>query len=84
MLAVVIAGGVAWYRYPAWWQRFVEPVVGSWQRLTGTGKVRVYRWYSRDGTVQLSTRPPGDGVDYEIIEVDPDANLLPGGGTVDR
>ena len=84
MLVLAIAGGVVWYWHPAWWQRLVEPVVESWQWLTGTDRIRVYRWRSRDGTVQLSTRPPGEGVDFEIIEVDPDANVLPGGPTADR
>lgn len=38
----------------------------------------VYRWRDADGVVQYSNRPPPDGVDARIMEVDPDTNLAGG------
>jgi hypothetical protein len=39
--------------------------------------VRAYKWRDSAGTWQYSSEPPPAGTDYEVVEVDPDANLMP-------
>jgi hypothetical protein len=38
--------------------------------------VVVYRWQGADGSAQFSNEPPAPGVAYEVVEVNPDANLI--------
>ncbi len=41
--------------------------------------IRFYRWMDADGVPQHTAEPPPPGTPYDIIDVDPDANLMPGG-----
>ncbi len=46
--------------------------------------VKLYRWQDATGNIQFSNTPPAEGVTYEQVEVNPDANLiqaLPAGNT---
>ncbi|MCW8918509.1 MAG: DUF4124 domain-containing protein [Gammaproteobacteria bacterium] len=38
--------------------------------------VTIYRWQDEEGTVQFSNETPAKGVAYEVVEVNPDANLI--------
>jgi hypothetical protein len=38
--------------------------------------VAIYRWQGADGSAQFSNEPPAPGVAYEVVEVNPDANLI--------
>lgn len=38
--------------------------------------VTLYRWQGSDGAMAFSSEPPPPGVAYEVVAVDPDANLL--------
>lgn len=38
--------------------------------------LELYRWDNGDGTPQFSNEPPPPGVDYEVVQVNPDANLI--------
>ena len=38
--------------------------------------VKLYRWQGEDGSTQFSNEPPAGAVAYEIVEVNPDANLI--------
>jgi hypothetical protein len=40
--------------------------------------VKLYRWQTPDGSMQFSNEPPPSGVRYEVVEVNPDANLIQG------
>ena len=52
--------------------------------LPGTGEtardanqpVTLYRWQGADGSPQFGSEPPAKGVKYEVVEVNPDANLI--------
>jgi hypothetical protein len=62
--------------------RSAEALLHRLHRVYGTPlpapeRVQAYRWRDADGAWQLSDHPPPAGVDYELIEVDPDANLMP-------
>ncbi len=39
--------------------------------------VVVYKWQDAEGGWQFGSKPP-QGVNYEVVELDPNANLLPG------
>lgn len=50
---------------------------GSGEGASGSGQpVTFYRWQQADGRVQFSSEAPDAGVSYEVIEVDPDTNLI--------
>lgn len=38
--------------------------------------VTLYRWQGADGSTQFGSEPPANGVKYEEVEVNPDANLI--------
>ena len=38
--------------------------------------VTLYRWQSDDGGIQFSNELPPQGVSYEVVEVNPDANIV--------
>ena len=38
--------------------------------------VTLYRWKDSDGVIQFGNEPPGGGIAFETVEVNPDANLL--------
>lgn len=38
--------------------------------------VKLYRWQGVDGSTQFSNEPPAQGVAYEVVEVNPDTNLI--------
>lgn len=52
--------------------------------LPGTGEgsresnqpVTLYRWQGADGSTQFGSEPPAEGSNYEVVEVNPDANLI--------
>lgn len=46
--------------------------------VTGSGQVRQsYKWRGAEGEWVYSTEPPPPGVDYQVVETDPTANVLP-------
>jgi hypothetical protein len=50
---------------------------GDGEAAGGSGQpVIFYRWQGSDGRAQYSSEPPASGVAYEVIEVDPDTNLI--------
>lgn len=38
--------------------------------------VKLYRWQGPDGSMQFSNQLPPEGVSYEVVEVNPDANMI--------
>ena len=49
------------------------------QLRTPSGKVVVYRWQDEQGNWHFDSQPPRDRP-YERLFIDPDVNLMPGGG----
>lgn len=41
-------------------------------------EVTVYRWRDTEGNWHFSNEPPAEGIDYQVLEVNPDTNLIPG------
>jgi hypothetical protein len=39
-------------------------------------KQRFYKWEDEDGVRHFSSEPPGDNLRYEIVEVDPNINVV--------
>lgn len=46
----------------------------------GGAPARVYKWRDAAGQWHYDQRPPPAGTPYEVVEADPDANLLPAPG----
>ena len=38
--------------------------------------VTLYRWQGPDGSTQFGSEPPAEGINYEVVAVNPDANLI--------
>ncbi|MEN8171045.1 MAG: DUF4124 domain-containing protein [Pseudomonadota bacterium] len=38
--------------------------------------VKLYRWQGADGSTQFSNELPAQGIAYEVVEVNPDTNLI--------
>lgn len=47
------------------------------QGRTANQPVQLYRWRDGDGVMQFSNELPPAGVVYEVVEVNPDSNLIP-------
>ncbi len=52
--------------------------MSSGKQLTssGSGTVNFYKWYDADGSVQFTTEPPPDGIEYTVKGFDPNANVI--------
>lgn len=58
----------------------VKAMIASWfgdDSVEPIGQTKVYRWKSPEGHWQLSDTPP-QGIDADVIFVDPDTNLIQG------
>lgn len=44
----------------------------------GSDKTRVYKWVDEQGVVNYSQEPPPDQANTEMLEIDPDVNLIQG------
>ena len=83
IIALLLAASYYWReQYP--WLETLHQALGlpaSPSGLTSlpipSGQQVFYRWQDSDGSWHYDTRPP-QGIPYERIQVDPDANLLPG------
>jgi len=42
----------------------------------GQGQVAIYEWRDSDGSVQFSNQPPPEGVEYQLRQFDPNANVI--------
>ncbi len=56
--------------------RVALPTAGT-ESIASEQLVTLYRWQDADGSIQFSNEPPAEGIAYEVVEVNPDANLLP-------
>ena len=44
--------------------------------INGNKVDKFYKWYDAGGSLQFTTEPPPDGIDYTVKEFDPDTNLI--------
>ena len=75
-LAVLLTvGGIVIYQNPAylaWFERQSDQILPDTVTHSKT-----YRWRDNRGQWQLSDTPPGDGIDYEVVEYHKDTNVIP-------
>jgi len=42
----------------------------------GAGEVVIYEWKDSEGAIQFSNQPPPEGVEYQVRQFDPNANVI--------
>ena len=40
------------------------------------GQDTIYQWYDSEGNIQFTTEPPPEGIEYQVRQFDPDANVI--------
>ena len=80
ILAVVAAGVFYVYRNPIAVSELVNdtPLEGAVRSTLGT--TRVYKWRDAEGTVHITDEPPSEGTQFEQLEYQNDANVVPSVG----
>jgi len=74
VLLIVLSGAGAYlYFNPDVWQPWVK---GTPLQPAPT-KTQVYKWQDENGQWQITDRPPGGKIPYEILEYSSDANIVP-------
>jgi len=76
VLAVLAVGSVAAYVY-FYQPQTVRALLGDTPLAPPTAETRLYRWRADDGTLNITDRPPPAGVEYEVITVRGDTNIVP-------
>ncbi len=74
IVVLVVIAGVYVYQTPALRSYFSDlpAAVGVPKKSTS-----VYKWKNPEGVWQYTQEPPPEGVEYEVIEVTHDTNVLP-------
>ena len=77
VLAAVAAGAFYVYRHPIAVSELVNdtPLEGVVRSTLGT--TRVYKWRDAEGTVHITDEPPPEGREFEQLEYQNDANVVP-------
>ena len=75
VIAVLVLGAVGGYLY--YDPSLVEPYLRGTPLELPARTTRIYRWHNTDGTLEHSNRPPPEGIEFEVIEVSSDTNLMP-------
>jgi hypothetical protein len=77
ILVAVAAGAFYVYRNPTVVSPLVEgtPLEGPVRSTLGT--TRVYKWRDADGVMQITDEPPPEGTNFEELEYQNDANVVP-------
>ena len=77
ILAVVAAGVFYVYRNPIAVSELVNdtPLEGVVRSTLGT--TRVYKWRDAEGAVHITDEPPPEGREFEQLEYQNDANVVP-------
>ena len=74
LLVLFLIGALVWlYLHPNTW-RHIETM--SIPGLTQE-KEMLYRWRDNTGLTHYTDEPPADGIDYQVVQFDPDANIVP-------
>ncbi len=77
VLLAVAAGAYYVYRNPTVVSPLVEdtPLESIVRDTLGT--TRVYKWRDANGTVHITDEPPPEGTEFEKLEYQNDANVVP-------
>ena len=77
VLLAVAAGAYYVYRNPTVVSPLVEdtPLESIVRDTLGT--TRVYKWRDAKGTVHITDEPPSEGTEFEKLEYQNDANVVP-------
>jgi hypothetical protein len=77
ILIAVAAGAYYVYRNPTVVSPLVEgtPLESTVRETLGT--TRVYKWRDAEGAVHLTDEPPPEGTEFEKLEYQNDANVVP-------
>lgn len=77
VLAIVAAGTYYVYRNPTVISPLVEdtPLETTVRETLGT--TRLYKWRDAKGTVHITDKPPPEGTEFEKLEYQNDANVVP-------
>lgn len=74
VLAVLIGGAVYIYLNPELRHQTQQEI----DKLTGQDQTRtLYRWRDADGQWQITDFPPREGIPYETLRYDTEANVIP-------
>jgi len=82
VLAVLAAGGVAWWAagHPGYEsQEQYQARVQAEAKAEEAAKPKLYRWHDRNGVLQLTDTPPPKGRKYVVVDTDAaqDVNVIP-------
>ncbi len=77
VVLAVAAGAYYVYRNPTVVSPLVEdtPLEGIVRETLGT--TRLYKWRDAKGTVHITDKPPPEGTEFEKLEYQNDANVVP-------
>ncbi len=77
VLVAVAAGAYTVYRHPTVVSSLVEgtPLESTIRETLGT--TRVYKWRDANGAVHITDEPPPEGTEFEKLEYQNDANVVP-------
>ena len=77
VLVAVAAGAYYVYRNPTVVSPLVEgtPLESTVRETLGT--TRLYKWRDAKGTVHITDKPPPEGTEFEKLEYQNDANVVP-------
>ena len=57
--------------------RSTLPKVPAVDSIRGSsGNNTIYQWFDSEGNIQFTTDPPPQGIDYQVRQFDPDANVI--------
>ena len=78
LIALPAAAGLYMYLYEP---EHVRNVLGNTPLAPAATVTQTYKWRGADGGWNLTSEPPAPGVDYEVVTVRSDTNVLPALGT---
>lgn len=81
LLGLLIGAGLYLYTEPDLRRQAQQQL----DKLTGTEQSRrLYRWQDTGGQWQVTDQPPPAGTDYEILQYDPETNVIPSENLTDQ
>ena len=75
VIVVVVVAAVGSYLY--YDPSLIEPYLRGTPLELPARTTRIYRWHNTDGSLEHTNKPPPPGVEFEVIEVSSDTNIVP-------
>ncbi len=78
-LGVLLLAGVAvwFYLHPETWRHAAGIFVPGMTQQKET----LYRWRDEKGITHYTDDPPADGIEYQVVQLDPNAKITPSKNT---